>query len=60
MRRELAASDVDRARAEKELAQADKELAAWQDEIDGAHQTLVERPGCAQARLDANDRVSTQ
>jgi len=59
MRRELAASDVDRARAEKELAAADKELAAWHGELDGAHQALIERRGWAQARLDANDRVST-
>ena len=55
----LTASDVDRARAEKELAAADKELAAWHGELDGAHQALIERRGWAQARLDANDRVST-
>jgi len=55
----LMARDVDTARAEKDLAAADKELAAWHGELDGAHQTLVERRGWAQARLDANDRVST-
>ena len=55
----LTAKDVDRARAEKDLSQADRELAAWTGELDGAHQALVERRGWAQARLDANDRVST-
>jgi len=55
----LTAHDVDRARAEKELSEADRELAAWKGELDGAHQALVERRGWAQARLDANDRVST-
>ena len=55
----LMARDVDTARAEKDLAAADKELAAWHGELDGAHQALVERRGWAQARLDANDRVST-
>ena len=55
----VTAKDVDRARAEKDLAAADKELAAWKGELDGAHQTLVERRGWAQARLDAADRVSS-
>ena len=54
----LMARDVDTARAEKDLAAADKELAAWHGELDGAHQTLVERRGWAQARLDAAARVS--
>ena len=54
----LMARDVDTARAEKDLAAADKELAAWHGELDGAHQTLVERRGWAQARLDAAARIS--
>jgi F-type H+-transporting ATPase subunit epsilon len=54
----LMARDVDTARAEKDLAAADKELAAWHGELDGAHQTLVERRGWAQARLDAAARVA--
>jgi F-type H+-transporting ATPase subunit epsilon len=55
----MTAKDVDRARAEKDLADADRELAGWKGELDGAHQTLLERRGWAQARLDASDRVST-
>jgi F-type H+-transporting ATPase subunit epsilon len=54
----LTARDVDRDRAEKDLATADRELAAWKGELDGAHQTLVERRGWAQARLDAAARVT--
>ena len=54
----LMARDVDTARAEKDLAAADKELAAWHGELDGAHQTLVERRGWAQARLDAAARIA--
>jgi F-type H+-transporting ATPase subunit epsilon len=52
----LTATDVDRAAAEKDLAAADRELAAWTGELDGAHQSLVERRGWAQARLDAAAR----
>jgi F-type H+-transporting ATPase subunit epsilon len=54
----LTAKDVDSASAERDLAAADRELAAWKGELDGAHQTLVERRGWAQARLDAAARVS--
>jgi F-type H+-transporting ATPase subunit epsilon len=54
----LIARDVDTARAEKDLAAADKDLAAWHGELDGAHQTLVERRGWAQARLDAAARTA--
>src|SRR5262245_40539289 len=54
----LTARDVDRDRAEKDLVAADRDLAAWQGELDGAHQALVERRGWAQARLDAAARVS--
>ena len=54
----LMARDVDTSRAEKDLAAADKELAAWHGELDGAHQTLVERRGWAQARLDAAARIA--
>ena len=53
----VTAKDVDRASAEKDLAAAERELAAWTGELDGRHQTLVERRGWAQARLDAAARV---
>ncbi|HVZ86284.1 MAG TPA: ATP synthase F1 subunit epsilon [Polyangia bacterium] len=55
----LAAADVDRAAAAKELAQADQELNAWKGELDGAHQALVLRRGWAQARLDAAARLAS-
>ena len=55
----LTARDVDRDRAEKDLAAADRDLTAWKGELDGAHQALVERRGWAQARLDAATRVTT-
>jgi F0F1-type ATP synthase epsilon subunit len=55
----LRGKDVDRDRAEKDLASAERDLAAWKGELDGAHQALVERRGWAQARLDAADRVSS-
>ncbi len=53
----LAAADIDRDAAARELAQADKELAAWKGELDGAYQALVLRRGWAQARLDAAARA---
>lgn len=53
----LAAGDVDRETAARELADADRELAAWKGELDGAHQALVLRRGWAQARLDAANRA---
>ena len=53
----LAAADVDRDAAAKDLAQADQELNAWKGELDGAHQALVLRRGWAQARLDAAARA---
>jgi F-type H+-transporting ATPase subunit epsilon len=53
----LAAADIDRDAAARELAQADKELAAWKGELDGAYQALILRRGWAQARLDAAARA---
>jgi F-type H+-transporting ATPase subunit epsilon len=53
----LAAADIDREAAARELAQADKELAAWRGELDGAYHALVLRRGWAQARLDAVARA---
>jgi F-type H+-transporting ATPase subunit epsilon len=53
----LAAADIDRDAAARELAQADKELAAWKGELDGAYEALVLRRGWAQARLDAAARA---
>ena len=55
----LAAADVDRDAAAKELAQADQELNAWKGELDGAHQALILRRGWAQARLDAAARLAS-
>lgn len=52
----VAAGDVDREAAARELAEADRELGAWKGELDGAHQALVLRRGWAQARLDAANR----
>ena len=52
----VAAGDVDREAAARELTEADRELAAWKGELDGAHQALVLRRGWAQARLDAANR----
>jgi F-type H+-transporting ATPase subunit epsilon len=52
----VAASGVDRAIAQKDLAAADKELSDWKGELDGAYQALVVRRDWAQARLDASDR----
>lgn len=54
----VAAGDVDRDVAARELADADRELAAWKGELDGAHQALVLRRGWAQARLDAASRAA--
>jgi F-type H+-transporting ATPase subunit epsilon len=53
----LAAADIDRQAAARELAEADKELAAWKGELDGAYQALILRRGWAQARLDAAARA---
>jgi F-type H+-transporting ATPase subunit epsilon len=53
----LAASGIDKAEAQKDLAAADKELADWKTELDGAYQALVVRRQWAQARLDAADRA---
>ncbi len=54
----LAAADVDRAAATRDLAEADKSLAAWKGELDGAYHALVLRRGWAQARLDAVARIT--
>jgi F-type H+-transporting ATPase subunit epsilon len=54
----LAAADVDRDAATRDLAEADKSLAAWKGELDGAYHALVLRRGWAQARLDAVARIT--
>jgi F-type H+-transporting ATPase subunit epsilon len=54
----IAAGDVNREVASRELADADRELAAWKGELDGAHAALVLRRGWAQARLDAANRAA--
>jgi F-type H+-transporting ATPase subunit epsilon len=54
----VAAGDVNREAAARELADADRELNAWKGELDGAHAALVLRRGWAQARLDAAGRAS--
>lgn len=54
----IAAGDVDREAAARELAEADRDLAAWKGELDGAHAALVLRRGWAQARLDAANRAA--
>jgi F-type H+-transporting ATPase subunit epsilon len=54
----LAAADVDRDAAARELAEADKSLASWKGELDGAYHALVLRRGWAQARLDAAARIT--
>jgi F-type H+-transporting ATPase subunit epsilon len=54
----LAAADVDRDAAARDLAESDKSLAAWKGELDGAYQALVLRRGWAQARLDAGARIT--
>jgi F-type H+-transporting ATPase subunit epsilon len=54
----LAAADVDREAAARDLAAADKELGAWKGELDGAYHALVLRRGWAQARLDAVARIT--
>jgi F0F1-type ATP synthase epsilon subunit len=54
----LAAADVDRDAAARDLAEADKSLAAWKGELDGAYHALVLRRGWAQARLDAVARIT--
>jgi F-type H+-transporting ATPase subunit epsilon len=54
----LAAADVDRDAASRDLAEADKALAAWKGELDGAYHALVLRRGWAQARLDAAARIT--
>ena len=54
----VAAGDVDREAAARQLADADRELAAWKGELDGAHVALVARRGWAQARLDAASRAA--
>jgi F-type H+-transporting ATPase subunit epsilon len=53
----MAAGDIDREAAGRELAGADKELAAWKGELDGAYEALVLRRGWAQARVDAAGRA---
>jgi len=55
----LAAGDIDRAEAARDLAAAEKELAAWHAELDGAYRALEIRRQWAQARLDAADRVAS-
>jgi F-type H+-transporting ATPase subunit epsilon len=54
----LAAADVDRDAAARDLTEADKVLAAWKGELDGAYHALVLRRGWAQARLDAVARIT--
>jgi F-type H+-transporting ATPase subunit epsilon len=54
----LAAADVDRDAAARDLAEADKSLASWKGELDGAYHALVLRRGWAQARLDAAARIT--
>jgi F-type H+-transporting ATPase subunit epsilon len=54
----LAAADVDRDAASRDLAEADKALAAWKGELDGAYHALVLRRGWAQVRLDAAARIT--
>jgi F-type H+-transporting ATPase subunit epsilon len=54
----LAAADVDRDAANRDLAEADKALAAWKGELDGAYHALMLRRGWAQARLDAAARIT--
>ncbi|HVV50049.1 MAG TPA: ATP synthase F1 subunit epsilon [Polyangia bacterium] len=54
----LAAADVDRDLAGRDLAEAEKALAAWKGELDGAYHALVLRRGWAQARLDAAARIT--
>jgi len=53
----LAAANVDRAVAERELAQADTELAQWKRELDGSYQALLLRRSWAAARVDAASRT---
>jgi len=53
----MAAVDIDREAALRELGDADKQLAAWKGELDGAYQALVLKRGWAQARLDAAARA---
>ena len=56
----LMARDVDTARAEKDLAAADQGLVgAVELAVPRGQQTLVERRGWAQARLDAAARVAS-
>jgi F-type H+-transporting ATPase subunit epsilon len=54
----LAAGDIDRAEAARDLAAAEKELAGWKSELDGAYRALEIRHQWAQARLDAAARVA--
>ncbi|HVZ73232.1 MAG TPA: ATP synthase F1 subunit epsilon [Polyangia bacterium] len=54
----VAAGDVDKAAAQKDLVEADKELNDWKSELDGAYQALLVRRAWAQARLDAADRAT--
>ncbi len=54
----LAAADVDRDAAARDLAEADKSLAAWKGELDGSYHALVLKRGWAQARLDAVARIT--
>jgi len=54
----VAAADVDREVAAKQLADAERDLAAWKGELDGAYAALVSRRGWAQARLDAANRAA--
>lgn len=54
----LAARDVDREAAAKELAALDAELAAWKKDAPAELQALLVRRAWAAARLDAAGRVA--
>jgi F-type H+-transporting ATPase subunit epsilon len=54
----LAAADIDRETAARELGEADKALSAWKGELDGTYFALVLKRGWAQARLDAVARIT--
>jgi F-type H+-transporting ATPase subunit epsilon len=54
----VAAPQVDRASAERDLAQADVELNQWKRELDAEYQALLSRRNWAAARLDAISRTS--
>jgi F-type H+-transporting ATPase subunit epsilon len=54
----LAAADIDRETAARELGEADKALSAWKGELDGTYFALVLKRGWAKARLDAVARIT--